>query len=86
LFIEKIRIRLSNLQDLPFPDILHLYDVTLQGYSQLANVVGYFNIDEEQIGINEHQQARVWLNTAYNSNQILGNQNISESQMILQLL
>jgi hypothetical protein len=27
--------------------------------------VGFFHVDEEQVGINERGQVKVWLNTAF---------------------
>ena len=45
-------LRLSNVKDIPFPDTLHLYDASINGYRQLQGVTGPFRIDEDQIGIN----------------------------------
>jgi hypothetical protein len=48
--------------------------------------VGYFNVDEDQIGINERGQVKVWLNTAFESNEIVGNRNVTESEMLQDIL
>ena len=50
--MERIPLRLSNVKDIPFPDTLHLYDASINGYRQLKTAVGPFHMDEEQIGIN----------------------------------
>ena len=52
MFVERIPFRLSNVDNIPYPDVLHLYDACLNGFPQLTNEVGYFSIDEDQIGIN----------------------------------
>jgi hypothetical protein len=36
---------LSALKDIPYLDILHLYDVVLHGYGELTQVAGYFSVD-----------------------------------------
>lgn len=52
VLIEKIPLRMSNIQDIPYPDVLHLLDACIRGYRQLSNKVGFFNVDEDQIGVN----------------------------------
>ncbi len=52
MLIEKIPLRMSNIQDIPYPDVLHLLDACIRGYRQLSNKVGFFNVDEDQIGVN----------------------------------
>lgn len=79
VIIEKIPLRMSNIQDIPYPDVLHLLDVCIRGYRQLANKVGFFGVDEDQIGVNEKGQARVWLNTYFEASQVVGNRNVTES-------
>jgi hypothetical protein len=63
---------LSDLKDIPYPDIFHLYDVCLNGYKLLTQTVGFFSIDEGQIGINQAGRAKVWLSTHFDSNKIIG--------------
>lgn len=43
--MEKIPLRLSNVQDIPYPDLLHLYDTCIHGFGQLAQAVGFFTVD-----------------------------------------
>ncbi len=52
MIIEKIPLRMSNIQDIPYPDVLHLLDVCIRGYRQLSDKVGFFAVDEDQIGVN----------------------------------
>jgi hypothetical protein len=42
MFIEKIPIRLTDIEHIPFPDILHLYVQCLNGFELLAQKLGYF--------------------------------------------
>jgi len=58
-------VRLSNVRDIPYPDCLHLYDSVLNGYEQLSQLVGYFDVDEEEIGISDRGQVKVWLNPSF---------------------
>jgi hypothetical protein len=44
LFLEKIPIRLCDLRNIPFPDVLHLYEQVLVGFYELARVVGCFPV------------------------------------------
>lgn len=88
IFLEKIPVRLSNVKDIPFPDILHVYDSSLKGYSVLRDRTGNFHIDEDMIGINEHGAVKVWLNTAFEKNlpNFQKNDNVAESTMVNELL
>jgi hypothetical protein len=46
LFLEKIQFRLKKVKEIPYPDIIHLYSQSFQGFSQLYKQVGGFNITE----------------------------------------
>ena len=53
LLIEVIRLRLSEVEHIPYPDVFHLYKAVLNGFHELSDVTGtYFKVDEDQIGIN----------------------------------
>lgn len=78
--------RLSNLEDIPFPDVLHLLNACLRGFEELAGTVGYFRVDEEQIGISESGNVKVWLNTAFESMQVVGNHPVPEHEMLQDIL
>jgi hypothetical protein len=58
--LEKIPIRLCDLRNIPFPDALHLYDQALNGFYELARVVGCFPVESDYIGINERGVVKVW--------------------------
>lgn len=60
IFTQHIPLRLSNIVHVPFPDVLHLYNQSLNGLSRLAKQVDYFRINEDCIGINENHVAKVW--------------------------
>lgn len=42
VFIEKIVIKLSDINEIPFPDILHFYSQCFQGLGELYSRFGYF--------------------------------------------
>lgn len=77
--------RLSDVEDIPYPDIFHLYRQCLNGYIQLTDNVSFFSIDEEQIGINDEGVVKVWLSNQYQHDRVLGTR-IGESQMVRELL
>lgn len=52
MYVEKIPVRLSQLRDLPYPEILHLYSNIIAGFREIYRKVGYFPIDESMVGIN----------------------------------
>ena len=78
-------LRLSNIEHIPYPDAFHLYDACLNGYSQLASKVGPFSVDEDQIGVNERYNVKVWLNNNFESSKVSGLK-VSESKMVNDLL
>lgn len=62
MFIERVQLRLSNITDIPFPDILHVYDQALQGYDLLSKEFGFFEVGEEKICVNSAGVIKVWAN------------------------
>jgi len=78
-------LRLSALKDIPYPDIFHLYDVFINGYGELSKVIGYFSVDEDQVGINSFGQAKVWLSNRFESNKINGIK-VTETKMVNDML
>ncbi len=67
LFLEKIDIRLCDLEHVPFPDVLHLLFAVLAGYRVLVKRVGCFKVQEEQVGFTAMGEARVWLDSDYSA-------------------
>lgn len=60
MYTEHIPIRLSNIVHVPFPDVLHLYNQSLNGFHRLSKQLGCFKVNEDCIGINENHVAKVW--------------------------
>lgn len=46
VFTERIPLRLSDLMDIPFPDVLHVYNQTLNGFQRLSKMFRPFKIIE----------------------------------------
>jgi hypothetical protein len=62
LYIQKVDLRLKEINDIPFADQLYLLQATLQGFKVLYEKVGYFDISEEMIFISCRGKVRVWMN------------------------
>lgn len=60
IFVEKIPVRLSDINSVPFPDVLHLYEAGFRGFGELYGKVGYFQVSEEMVGVNTEGQGKVW--------------------------
>lgn len=84
LYLERIPIRLEDVEHVPYPDYLHIFDVALKGFAQLARWVGYFPIDEGMVGINEQGIVKVWLNANLAATKPFGK--ATEAQMISSLI
>lgn len=84
--MERIPIRFSLVRDIPYPDILHVYDACLRGFGELTTVAGYyFVVDEDHIGINESGRVKVWLSNLYYSFRSSGTK-VSQQVMVRGLL
>lgn len=42
LFLERVRLRMCDVTDVPYPDVLHLYHAALSGFATLFRIFGYF--------------------------------------------
>lgn len=80
VFIEKIPIRLSDIEHIPLFDSLHIFSQCFHGYYQLSRYFGFFPVIEEMIGINEMGVAKVWVNQDYSQMSTYGR--ISEEKMV----
>ena len=60
LYLERIPIKLSNVTDIPFPDILHFHNQSLNGFQRLSRRYGNFRINEDCIGLNNRNVVKVW--------------------------
>jgi hypothetical protein len=63
MFAERMHLRLSQINDVPYPDVLHLYSNILHGYHELFRKIGYFPINETMIGISREGKVKVWLHS-----------------------
>lgn len=86
LFIEAIPIRLSDIEHIPFPDYLHLYNQTLRGFHQLAKEIGYFSVEEELIGINSKGIVKVWMNEQFEKSFAFGGSTLTEEMMVRSII
>lgn len=70
IYLERIPLTLESITDIPFPDALHIYDQSLQGFYALASLVdgGCFPVSDENIGINCQSICKVWMNSQFNRN------------------
>lgn len=62
MYVEHIPVRLSDIQDIPFPENLYLLYSALDGFEKLYRTIGYFHISEELICMDKDGQVKVWLN------------------------
>jgi hypothetical protein len=70
-----------DIEHVPYPDYLHLFDACLKGFGQLARCAGYFLVDEGMIGINEQGMAKAWLNEDFSKSHPFGGQTTQENMM-----
>lgn len=61
LYLERIPIRLSEINGIPFPDLLHVYNQAFHGFGELVQFVGYFAVEEDMICVNQQDTVKVWL-------------------------
>jgi hypothetical protein len=62
VYIEHIPVRLSDIQDIPYPENLYVLFSTLDGFEKLYHNVGYFKINEDLICMDKDGKVKVWLN------------------------
>lgn len=62
MFAERIPLRLAEVGRVPFPDVLHLYHAAVRGFALLFQKVGYFEVNEQMLGVNADGKVKVWLN------------------------
>lgn len=55
--------RLSDIQDIPFPENLYLLFSALDGFEKLYQIVGYFKVVEDIICMDKDGRVKVWLNS-----------------------
>lgn len=62
LYIDKVDLRLKEINDIPFHDHLYLYQSCFEGFKILYEKVGYFDITEQMIFFNQQGKVKVWMN------------------------
>lgn len=62
IFIEHIPLRLNKVNDIPYPDVLHIYHQSFRGFAELYEKVGFFEPTESLICINQQARVKIWLN------------------------
>ena len=65
MFIEYIGLKLSQFRDVTFPDCLHLYNACLHGFGELQARLGYFDVSDSLVGLNQYGQVKVWANADF---------------------
>lgn len=53
---------MAEVGRVPFPDVLHLYHAAVRGFALLFQKVGYFEVNEQMLGVNADGKVKVWLN------------------------
>ena len=66
IFLERIPLRLNEINDLQYPDTLHLVHSSLKGFQKLYKLFGNFSINENCIGINTDGRIKTWINSDFN--------------------
>lgn len=69
VYIEHCRSRLSDYEDIPYPDYLYCSLAMLDGYKKLYSKIKRFHVSESQVMIDEEGEIRVWLNEDFCENQ-----------------
>lgn len=57
--------RLKKINEIPYPDILHLYYQAFRGFDLLKGQVRPFAVTEDMIGFNNKGVAKVWMHSNY---------------------
>lgn len=65
--MERISKRLSDLNEIPYPDVLHLYSQAFRGFELMLRQVGPFNVTEDMIGVNKSGVVKVWISSDFAS-------------------
>lgn len=56
-------VRLSDIEDIPYPENLYVLFSCLDGFEKLFHFVGYFRPEEDFICIDRDGRVKVWLNS-----------------------
>lgn len=63
IYIEHMKVRLSEISDIPFPDNLYVLMESLEGYRKIFQHSKYFQIEESQICVDDNGTLKIWVNS-----------------------
>jgi hypothetical protein len=89
IYLERIPVRLSQINEIPFPDVLHLYHQAFRGFAKLFDKVGYFEPTESLIGVNQQGIVKIWLNENLAKSYpetLFGDDDRSEGNMVIRVV
>jgi hypothetical protein len=62
VYIEHIPVRLSDIEDIPYPENIYVLLSSLAGFKKLYQIAGYFKITEDLVCMDKDGRVKVWLN------------------------
>jgi hypothetical protein len=62
VYIEHVIVRLSEINDIPFPENLYVLMEALEGYAKIYEHSKYFVIEENQICVDAAGNVKIWVN------------------------
>ena len=91
VYIEHVIVRLSEINDIPFPDNLYVLMEALEGYAKIFEHSKYFVIEESQICVDATGSVKIWVNADLsinypNSDHYDDDKNIGEERMVEKLV
>jgi hypothetical protein len=61
--LEYISLRLSDIEDIPFPENLYVLFAALDGFEKIFYFLGYFVPREDMVCIDVNGKVKVWFNS-----------------------
>jgi hypothetical protein len=68
VYLEHVALRLSQIEDVPLADALFILGEALEGYLQLYQHSGYFQVQPEQVCFDRAGKVKVWVNADLSCN------------------
>lgn len=62
VYVEHVRVRLSEISDIPFPDSLYVLMECFEGYGRIYEHSKYFQVEESQVCVDQQGNLKVWVN------------------------
>jgi hypothetical protein len=86
IYVEHMKLRLSEINDIPYPDNLYMLMEALEGYSKIYEHSKYFIVEENQICVDDFGNVKVWVNgdlsINYPSIIVEDNQRMGQEEMV----